>query len=418
MTRTAGRPRLLTGEASSTVYRGADGRWHARVTMGRRLDGSRDRRHVTRMSRAEIERAVRTLERERDSGQYAWTEVDTTLGRWLEHWLDNVLPGSVRWKTLSTYHSQLRRHVLPLLGAARLSELRPDTLEDLYRRLAEAGLSAHTVHAVHRVLRSALNEAVRRRRIASNPALIARAPRLPTTEVQPLSREECLQVLGAAEGRRNAARWSVALALGLRQGEALGLQWPDVDLAGGTLRVRNSVQRYIWEHGCWPVGATPAVRRATAAPCGHLRGADCPARRGGGLQLVEPKTRSSRRTVVLPGPLVAELAEQRQAQLAEPDLGGRGRLDLVFSDELGGLIDPARDRREWKALLQDAGVRDVRLHDARHTAATLLLVQGVDVRTTMAIMGWTEMATAQRYSHAVDELRQEAARRMSTVLWV
>ena len=80
-------------------------------------------------------------------------------------------------------------------------------------------------------------------------------------------------------------------------------------------------------------------------------------------------------------------------------------------------MDPARDWREWKTILGAAGVRDARLHDARHTAATLLLVQGVDLRTVMVIMGWTEMATAQRYSHAVDELRVEAARRMGLALW-
>ena len=80
-------------------------------------------------------------------------------------------------------------------------------------------------------------------------------------------------------------------------------------------------------------------------------------------------------------------------------------------------MDPSRDRKAWKKLLAAAGVRDVRLHDARHTAATLLLVQGVDLRTVMSIMGWTEMATAQRYSHAVDELRVEAARRMGGALW-
>jgi site-specific recombinase XerD len=91
--------------------------------------------------------------------------------------------------------------------------------------------------------------------------------------------------------------------------------------------------------------------------------------------------------------------------------------DLVFCTDYGTPIDPAQDQREWKALLRSAGVRQVRLHDARHTAATLLLLHGVDIRTVMAIMGWTEVATAQRYVHAVDELRHEAARRIGAALW-
>jgi integrase len=91
--------------------------------------------------------------------------------------------------------------------------------------------------------------------------------------------------------------------------------------------------------------------------------------------------------------------------------------DLVFPARSGRIVDPARDHTEWKALLQRAGVREVRLHDARHTAATLLLLQYVDIRTVMSIMGWTEMATAQRYTHAVDELRRRAARQMGALLW-
>ncbi len=140
------------------------------------------------------------------------------------------------------------------------------------------------------------------------------------------------------------------------------------------------------------------------------RGADCPQRRDGGLVLVEPKTRASRRSVALPAPLIAELRAHRAAQnrikLERANVWDH-TLDLVFSTDWGIPVDPAADQREWKQLLRDAGVREVRLHDARHTAATLLLLQGVDIRTVMAIMGWTEMATAQRYVHAVDELRHE-----------
>lgn len=91
--------------------------------------------------------------------------------------------------------------------------------------------------------------------------------------------------------------------------------------------------------------------------------------------------------------------------------------DLVFPAVNGGLVDPARDNAEWHCLIGAAGVRDVRLHDARHTAATLLLLQNVDIRTVMSIMGWTEMATAQRYTHAVDELRKRAADQMGSLLW-
>jgi integrase len=122
----------------------------------------------------------------------------------------------------------------------------------------------------------------------------------------------------------------------------------------------------------------------------------------------------------LPDPLADELREHQRGSAsrrlaAQP--GAEHATDLVFTASTGGLIDPRRDNQEWNDLLAAAGVRRVRLHDARHTAATLLLLQGVDIRTLMSIMGWTEMATAQRYTHAVDELRRRAANSMGDALW-
>ena len=407
-----GRPRAAPAETSTAKWRAADGRWHARVTVGRRLDGQRDRRHLTRGTKRELDAAVRDLENARDAGEQPWLLENMSVGQWLTLWMDTILPLSVRWKTRSGYVSLMRVHVIPNIGSLPLADLRPETLEQLYRQLLDEGRSVHVVHAVHRTLRSSLSEAVRRKRLVHNPAAIARPPRMATAEIEPLTPSECQDILNAAQATPNPARWSVALALGLRQGEALGLEWPDIELDQGILRVRRSVQRRTWSHGCHDKQGTPT--------CGRKRGADCPKRASGGLLLVEPKTRSSRRSLALPVPLVAELRAHRAAQLrlklARANVWDRSK-DLVFCTDYGTLIDPAQDRREWKALLRNAGVREVRLHDARHTAATLLLLQGVDIRTVMAIMGWTEMATAQRYVHAVDELRHEAARRIGAALW-
>jgi integrase len=408
-----GRPRESASASATSRYQGADGRWHARITVGRRLDGERDRRHITRKTKRELDTAIRELENARDSGQQPWLLENTTVEAWVEHWLDEILPLAVRWKTRSGYASHMRVHVIPFIGSARLTDLRPETLERLYRELLDQGRSSHVVHGVHRTLRSCLSEAVRRQRILTNPAVLARPPRVERTEIEPLNVDECRAILGAAQGRYNGARWSVALSLGLRQGEALGLLWDDVDLDAGVLRIRRALQRRTWMHGC-----SPRTRKVPV--CGHKRGADCPQRRDGGLVLAEPKTRASRRSVALPPPLVAELRAHRATQLRvklERANVWDHALDLVFSTDWGIPVDPAADQREWKQILRGAGVREVRLHDARHTAATLLLLQGVDIRTVMAIMGWTEMATAQRYVHAVDELRHEAARRMGAVLW-
>ena len=386
------RPRKPVEQTTSTLYRGADGNWHARVTMGRRADGTTERKHVQRRTKTELRDAVRDLERRRDSGTYVWSQDDATLAQWLEHWLEAVLPMTARWKTLSTYRSQMHVHVIPELGGWRLSELRPELLEQHYRQMQANGHSAHVIRGVHRVLRSSLNEAVRRRRLGANPAVVARPPRADDIEVEPLSVEESRRVLAAAATTLHPARWSIALSLGLRQGEALGLLWSDLDLDEGVLRIRRSVQRHTWRHGCDVVDGQRT--------CGHKRGAECEQRTGGGLILVEPKTKASKRSIVLPQPLVDQLRAHRAAVNRRRLAAGEhwdSTHDLVFPAASGGLVDPARDNAEWNRLIETAGVRDVRLHDARHTAATLLLLQNVDIRTVMAIMGWTEMATAQRY---------------------
>jgi len=409
----AGRPRKTAGESTSSLYEGSDGRWHARVTMGLKPDGRIERRHVSRATRHELRAAVREFERGRDNGEHRWAEHDPTLGVWLEHWLTDIVPRTTRWKTQSTYTSQIRLHVLPTMSHIRLSELQPENLEHLYGFLLDHDRSHHTVRAVHRVLRSALNEAVRRRRMHHNPALVARPPRHETDEVEPLTVSESQRLLAVAATRPNAPRWSIALSLGLRQGEALGLMWNDLDFEDGTVRIRRGVQRWTWRHGC-------DLTEAGTAECARKRGAECPARTGGGLRLVDTKTKASRRTVVLPTPLIDELKAHRAAQARtrlEAGLDWDATHDMVFATKTGGLIDPCRDREVWLGILKEAGLRHVRVHDSRHTAVTLLLLQGVDIRTVMSIMGWTEMATAQRYTHAVDELRRRAAQRIGDILW-
>lgn len=212
------------------------------------------------------------------------------------------------------------------------------------------------------------------------------APSVRRGEVEPLTATEARRVLDAAAAGRNAARWSVALALGLRQGEALGLQWADVELDAGTLTVRRALQR----------------------------------QRGAGLVLVEPKSRAGRRTIALPRPLVDGLRAHRAAQLAERMTAGPVWEDhgLVFCQPNGRPLDPRGDHRAWRALLAAAGVRPARLHDARHTAATLLLQQGVPARVAMQVLGHSQVTlTLGTYSHVVPELAREAADRMGTPLW-
>jgi integrase len=199
---------------------------------------------------------------------------------------------------------------------------------------------------------------------------------------------------------------AVALALGLRQGEALVLRWADVDLDAGTLVVRRSRLRPKWLHGC-------------AEPCGRRYPGYCPQRRPAREESVETKSRAGRRRIGLPDELVALLRKHRDEQDRERELAGQLWTEggWVFTTPMGGPLNHRSDYDEWKRLLVRAGVRDGRLHDARHTAATVLLLLGVPERAVMGLMGWSHSAMAARYQHLTGAVQRDVARRVGGLLW-
>jgi integrase len=212
-------------------------------------------------------------------------------------------------------------------------------------------------------------------------------------------------LLNAASKRRNSARWAIALALGLRQGEVLALRWSDVDLDTHTLRVRSTRLRPKYEHGC---GGT----------CGKKPGF-CRQRRQLNPATGETKSAAGMRVIGLPDQLTDMLKLHREAQ----DIERRTAAQLweeggwVFTSPVGKPLNPNSDYHEWKALLKAAAVRNGRLHDARHTAATVLLVLGVPERTVMSVMGWSSTSMAARYQHVTDPIRRDVAKRIGGLLW-
>lgn len=390
---------------ASTVYLGNDGRWHGRVTVGVKDDGSPDRRHVSRKTKPEIVKAVRELERQRGAGTVRKAGKPWTVRTWLKHWVENIAAPSVGENTIAGYRVAVNKHLVPGLGAHRLDKLEPEHLERFYKTMQTNGSAPATAHQAHRTIRTALNEAVRRGHLAKNPATLAKAPRLTEEEIEPYNVDEIRRLLEAAGKGKNSARWAIALALGLRQGEALGLKWSDVDFETGVLRVRRSRLRPTYGHGC---GET----------CGRKAGY-CPQRVRMRADTKETKSRAGRRIVGLPAQLVRLLRdhreEQERARVAARQLWHDE--GWVFADDVGRAINPRKDYDDWKRLLETAKVRDGRLHDARHTAATVLLILGVPERAVMGIMGWSSTSMAARYQHLVDVVRDNIAKQVDGLLW-
>lgn len=307
-----------------------------------------------------------------------------TLGEFLEYWLAQSVKPRLRPLTYAGYQVNVQKHIKPLLGAVKLDRLTPRHVQELLNERLAAGLSAKTVRYVHQVLRSALGVAKRWELVDRNVATLVDPPRAGRAKIQPLAPNEARHFLESVRGNRLEALYSVVLALGLRQGEALGLRWPDVDLSAGVLHVHAQLQRIA-----------------------------------GKLTLVEPKTERSRRTLVIPPSIVDRLREHQKRQLAEKLWAGSNWVenDLVFANRAGGPLQARRVIENFHKALRDAGLPRMRFHDLRHSCATLLLVQGVSPRVVMEILGHSEIAmTMDTYSHVVPELRREAADRMESLL--
>jgi integrase len=438
-----GEKRTRKPNGRSSIFQGSDGLWHGFVTMGLKPDGSSDRRHVKRKDEGKATKAVQKLEKERDSGKVKKAGRAPTVEEWMTTYLDTIAVQKLAPRSYDDYWSKTRNWIIPSIGQHRLDRLAPEHLDHMYAAMFKAKLASSHVLKVHRILSRALKIAVRRGKVGQNVADLVDPPSVDPVEQDSLDRTEAKKVLAAAVGRRNGARWSVALACGLRQGEALGLRWDYVNLDTGDVRVWWQIQRNRWQHGCGDPHACGArlhrklcpkncTRHKKASSCvrrekGHPKpcpagcvghAISCPDRTGGGLVFRKPKG-TDKRTVTLPAPLVAVLRQHKIRQDTERQAAGGmwNEHGLVFCQSNGRPIDPREDWEEWGELLKAADVRYVRVHDGRHTAGTLLAEQGVHVRTIQQILGHTDVRTTQGYVHVGDAMVRDAAKQMGGALW-
>jgi integrase len=438
--------RRLNGESWRSDGPNARGYYEAFVWMGSKSDGTPDRRHVERRTEAARNKAVRELEKRRDAGQVGKPGRIKTVKAMLDRHLDVVLPQRDRAPTtVIGYRSLCKHQIYPRWGGQRIDRLLPEQLEDGYANMLASGLATSSVRKVHAILSSAYEIEVRRGNVARNPCKLVEPPRLGKAAKAALSQLQARAVLNAVAGRRNAARWSVGLACGLRQGEALGLRWPCVDLDAGELRVWFQLQRLPWRHGCVDVAACtegkhrrPCPRRCPKAarksgrphvcvaadasrlcPPGCIaHAAMCPERQGGGLVFRDIKERR-RKTVPLPPELVAILTAHRKLQEVERDAAANLWQDhgLVFAHENGRPVDPRADWQEWSDILAEAGIPHAGTHTMRHSAATIALDQGVALAVVQEMLGHSDIRVTRGYTHVSSLLAQDAAARLGRALF-
>jgi integrase len=314
-----------------------------------------------------------------------------TVGEYLEQWLDGVGP-SLRAKSAFSYADTLRGYVIPRVGSLRLADLTATRLRALYSELLESGrrrgtggLSARTVGYTHRIVSHALKDAMRAGLLARNPAEIVSPPRAIKPEGKTWTAEQVAVFLQHVDGDRLRALWVLLATTGMRRGEALGLKWSDVDVKAGRVTIRRALVL-------------------------------------AGYEVVEslPKTAASNRAVFLHPQTTAALREHRRAQNEERLAAGPAWSDLefVFTDEIGASLHPDRVTKLFVQHAHEAGLPKIRLHDLRHTVATLALTAGVHTKVVQELFGHANVAiTLDVYSHVAPELHEKAALSIGALIY-
>lgn len=386
----------------------ADGLWHIWITVGERPNGRPRQRHIKRADKDECEAVADDVLDELKAGVVKKAGAKPTVESWMTTYFDTIAPQRCSPDTIYDYKSKMRNWVYPLYGGRRLDRFKPEHLDAIYLAMLKAEKAQSHQLKVHRILSRALDIAERRGHIGRNPCSLVDAPSVDPVRVKALDSDVALKIIQVVEGgdRRNPERWSIAFALGLRQGEALGLRWEDpadgtplVDFDRKVLRIWYQLRRRIYLHGC---GGT----------CGRSRAAECPQRSGGGLIYKKCKGKSAR-TIPIPPELIPTLKAARARQAAERLAIGEhwAAGPAVFTTVDGRLLDPREDYDEWTAILRTAEVRHVKPHIMRHTAATWLLRQGVDIHVVQKLLGHRDVSTTTIYTDDVDILMEEAVTR-------
>lgn len=367
---------LRRGTGEGSVYQRADGRWVASVEAGMDRDGRRRRPRAVRRTKREALAALDDLRRQADQG--VTPERTQSVGEFLEWWLAAVVPDTVRPSTVDAYADVVRLYIAPHVGRVKLAKLSPQHVKSMLRAMETDGLSPRTRQYARAVLRRALRWAEQHGLVVRNVAALVDGPRKTGTKLDDtLDAAGAAAVIAAAAGDRLEALAVVVLRLGLRKGESLALRWDDIDLDAGTLAVRGTLKR----------------------------------RRGGGLYVDTTKTDAGMRQLPLVAGTAEALREHRRRQATERLALGPLWTDTghVFTTATGTPLDPRNVNRWWSALCERAGLGHRRFHAARHTAATLLLDQGVPLEVVSAVLGHAGLAiTADVYAKVGMDAKRRA----------
>lgn len=380
------------GNGEGTIYRRPDGTWAGQASIGYDpKTGKLKRKTVYGKTRKEVADKLAKILQELNQGVFVEPS-EMTFGEWLDKWLVNYKKGQLKPSTYESYEMLINVHIKPALGNIPLAKLQPYMIQSFYNEKLESGrtdgkggLSTRMVRYFHAVIRQALQQAVKEGLIARNVADSTNPPTIQNKQMRPLTEEELQRFFDVAREDRLFAAYVLAVTTGLRRGELLGLCWDCVDLEKGIITVKRQLL---------------ALKD--------------------GLSLEETtKSKSGRRSIYLTDDAVKELKAHRKRQLQEKLIMGKAYNDnnLVFCKEDGSPLDPRSFTRHFQRLLEKSGLPKVRLHDLRHTHATLLLARGVHPKIVQERLGHSSITmTLDLYSHLIPSLQEAAAKSLNGLL--
>ena len=387
------KPKARAHGEGSVFFERARGTWAASVNLGI-VNGRQRKKRLRFATQAEARQALTRMVKALDDGIGAGDD-KVTVACFLEKWLAECVEGpmsKIRPATRVSYVGVVRHHLIPALGAHRLARLTPLHVRAfLSAKLIEVDnegkprWSPTTIHYCHGVLRNALKQAERWGLVVRNVAKLVDPPARTRKEAQAMTAEQAGKLLEQVASHRLSALFSLALAMGMRRGEIVGLRWEHLDLDAGIVRVREQLQR---------------LKKKSPTDAG--------------LVVASLKTDRSRRTLKLPGSLIEELKAHARAQKAERLKAGPLWVETgyVFTTELGKPLDGRNVLRLWKEKLAAAGLPAMPFHATRHTSASMLLAYGATIYDVKENHGHSQIGlTANTYAHMLDELRDATAAR-------
>ena len=365
------------GNNEGSIAKLPSGAYRAQVT----IDG--ERLSYTSKTRADCQNWIRKMLDQIDEG-LTFKGIQTTLEEFLKGWLVTAKT-TLRPKPAQQYEKLTENHIIPVLGKVKLKDLRPDIIDGFYQNRIKAGVGVRTIRYCHSVLHRALGKAVTLGLLTRNSADGATPPRLNQPEIMILDENQVIQFLIAARENRHEVLFHLAVKTGMRQAELLGLKWMDLDWMSGVLHVRRQVQRID----------------------------------GKGFVFCEPKTKTGRRSIQLGEASLQMLRKQLEKQRHEKTAAGErwNENDLIFASSVGTPTELRNLLREYKKVLLKAGLPEIRFHDLRHTAASIMLKHNIPVLTVSRVLGHSKPSvTLDIYAHMIPGMQDEVAKLMDEVI--